>query len=67
VLVSRKEYVETHPVATKRLLRAILKATEMCAAEPQRAARQLVEVAPTARYDYALEMMGDVRYNSWRE
>jgi NitT/TauT family transport system substrate-binding protein len=67
VLVSRREYVRAQPVATKRLIRAILKATDMCAAEPQLAARRLVERVPTASYEYALEMMGDVPYGMWRE
>ena len=39
----RRDYVHSNPVATKRVIRAILKATDMCAAEPERAARRLVE------------------------
>jgi NitT/TauT family transport system substrate-binding protein len=67
VLVSRREYVESYPVATKRAMRAILKTTDMCAAEPQLAARRLVEAATTARYDYTLDMMSDLPYGMWRE
>jgi NitT/TauT family transport system substrate-binding protein len=37
------EYVRNHPVATKRALRAILKATDLCASDPARVARRLVE------------------------
>ena len=37
------EFVRDHPVATKRVLRAILKATDICAAEPERAAQRLVD------------------------
>lgn len=67
LLVSRNDYVRAHPVATKRLLRAILKATDMCATEPERAARRLVEDAPDTRYEFALAMMGDLPYGRWRE
>jgi NitT/TauT family transport system substrate-binding protein len=67
VLVSRRKFVRANPIATKRLVRAILKATDMCAAEPQLAARRLVESASSARYEYALEMMGEVPYGVWRE
>ena len=67
VLVSRRDYVRSYPVATKRLLRAILKATDMCAAEPQWAAQRLVKGESTARYDYALQMMSDLSYGKWRE
>lgn len=62
-----KEFVRKHPVATKRALRAILKATDMCALEPERAARTLVDKGFTSRYDYALQTMKDVVYNKWRD
>ena len=43
--------VRDHPVATKRFLRAILKAADFCAAEPESAARRLVDggFTPTLR------------------
>ena len=43
MLLANREFVRDHPVATKRVLRAILKATDFCAAEPERAANGLVE------------------------
>jgi NitT/TauT family transport system substrate-binding protein len=61
------EYVRKHPVATKRALRAILKATYLCATDPARAARQLVEGGYTPRYDYALEALQEIPYDRWRE
>ena len=61
------EYVHNHPVATKRALRAILKATDLCATDPARAARQLVEGGYTPRYDYALEALREIPYDRWRE
>jgi NitT/TauT family transport system substrate-binding protein len=33
-----REFVRKHPIATKRALRAVLKATDVCALEPERAA-----------------------------
>ena len=36
---ANREFVRKHPVATKRALRAILKAADICALEPERAAR----------------------------
>lgn len=61
-----REFVYKHPIATKRALRAILKATDICALEPERAARALVDGGFTPRYDYALQTMKDVPYNKWR-
>jgi len=54
-------------VATKRAVRAILKATDMCALEPERAARTIVDRGFTKAYDYALATMKEIPYNRWRE
>src|SRR5215831_15431270 len=43
VLIASKEFVRKYPVATKRVLRAILKATDFCASDPAAVARQLVD------------------------
>ncbi len=64
---ANREFVRKNPVATKRALRAILKATDMCALAPDRAARTLVDRGFTPRYDYAFQTMKDVVYNKWRE
>jgi NitT/TauT family transport system substrate-binding protein len=61
-----RDFVGKHPIATKRALRAIFKATDVCALEPERAARALVDGGFTSRYDYALQTMKDVPYNKWR-
>ncbi len=67
LLGANADYVRAHPVATKRVLRAILKATDLCATDPARAARSLVEGGFTARYDYALQTLNDNPYDKWRE
>ncbi len=67
VLAGNREFVRKYPVATKRALRAILKAADICALEPERAARFLVEKGYTQNYDYALQTMKDVVYGKWRE
>jgi NitT/TauT family transport system substrate-binding protein len=67
IVTGNREFVRTHPVATKRALRAILKATDVCAIEPDHAAQLLVEKGFTPRYDYALQTMQEVPYHRWRE
>jgi NitT/TauT family transport system substrate-binding protein len=67
LLTGNQEFVRTHPVATKRALRAILKAADMCATDPERVARFLVSNGYATRYDYALQAMKDIPYNKWRE
>jgi NitT/TauT family transport system substrate-binding protein len=67
MLAGNREFVRRHPVATKRAMRAILKATDLCATDPGPAARMLVDGRFTSRYDYALQTLKDVRYDVWRE
>ena len=40
IAFGNRDFVRDHPVATKRFLRAILKAADICAAEPERAAQR---------------------------
>ena len=57
IAVANREFMQKHPVATKRALRAILKATDVCALEPDHAAHLVVDKGYTQRYDYALQTM----------
>jgi NitT/TauT family transport system substrate-binding protein len=67
MLAGHRDYVQKHPVATKRVVRAILKGADLCASDPTAAAQRLVEGGFAARYDYALQTMRDVPYDKWRE
>jgi NitT/TauT family transport system substrate-binding protein len=67
IAVANREFVRKYPVATKRALRAILKATDICALEPDHAAHLIVDKGYTQRYDYALQTMQETPYNHWRE
>jgi NitT/TauT family transport system substrate-binding protein len=66
MVVGNRAFVRQHPVATKRALRAILKSADVCALEPERAARFLVDKAYTKRYDYALQTIKELPYGTWR-
>jgi NitT/TauT family transport system substrate-binding protein len=67
LLVGNTEFVHQHPIATKRVVRAILKATDLCVAEPERVAQRLVDGGFTPRYDYALQALNEVPYGAWRD
>jgi NitT/TauT family transport system substrate-binding protein len=64
--VANRDFARKYPIATKRALRAILKAADICALEPDRAAKALVAQGVAKRYDYALQTMKDVPYTKWR-
>jgi NitT/TauT family transport system substrate-binding protein len=67
MLNARREFVEKYPVATRRALRAFLKATDLCAQEPERAARYLADKGYEPRYDMALEVLKGLPYRRWRD
>jgi NitT/TauT family transport system substrate-binding protein len=67
MVVGNREFIHDHPIATKRVLRALLKADEICASEPAWAAQRLVDGGFTERYDYALQTLTEISYASWRE
>jgi NitT/TauT family transport system substrate-binding protein len=67
VLAGNSNYVQKYPVATKRVVRAVLKAADICFAEPKQAAQRLVDGGFTERYDYTLQGLGEVPYGKWRE
>jgi NitT/TauT family transport system substrate-binding protein len=67
VLAANREFVARQPIATKRVIRAFLKAAELCASAPEKAARLLVDGGFTPRYDYALKAINEVPYDLWRD
>ena len=67
MLAASADFVDEHPVATKRVLRAILKAADFCAAEPERVGAAPGRWRVHRRYDYALQTLTEVPYDTWRE
>ena len=64
---STRAFVRQHPVATKRALRALLKAADVCALEPERTAQRIVDRGAARRYDSALQTLKEIPYGTWRE
>jgi NitT/TauT family transport system substrate-binding protein len=62
-----RDWIRDRPVATKRVLRAILKATDLCVTDPAGVARTLVANGLAPQYDYALQTLNDISYSNWRE
>ena len=64
--VGHSDFVQNNPIATKRALRALLKATDICAQEPQKAAQWLVDNGFVKQYENAYNIITDLRYDAWR-
>jgi NitT/TauT family transport system substrate-binding protein len=67
LLAGNTDFIDRHPIATKRVVRTILKATDLCVTEPERVAQRLVDGGFTQQYEYALQSLNEVPYRSWRE
>ena len=67
MLVGNPEFVAKNPVATKRALRAYLKAADICAQEPERVARFLADKGYEPRYEIGLDVLKSLPYRRWRD
>ncbi len=65
MLVGNSNFVRNNPVATKRALRAILRATDICHQQPERAAQQMAEHGFSR--ECALMTLKDANYGLWRD
>jgi len=68
-VLANRDYITKYPVATKRALRAVLRATDIVAREPERAARMLVErgLKPAEDEKYLAQAFSDIPYEKWRD
>ena len=67
MLAGNREFVRKNPVATKRVVRAMLRATDLCVSEPALVAQRVVDRGFTPRHDYAVQTLAEVPYNRWRD
>jgi NitT/TauT family transport system substrate-binding protein len=67
MLAGNREFVTANTVATKRVLRAIVKAADLCVSQPALIARQIVDRGFADNYDFALQSLGAIPYDKWRE
>ncbi|MEX0961051.1 MAG: ABC transporter substrate-binding protein [Burkholderiales bacterium] len=66
MLCANADFVQRNPVASKRALRAYLRAADICAQDPQRVARYIVAKGYEPRYEFALDVLTRLPYNMWR-
>ena len=67
MLAGNPDFVRTKPVATKSVVRAILRATDLCLCAPAKVARQIVDRGFAPNYDDAVQTLSDVPYGKWRD
>jgi NitT/TauT family transport system substrate-binding protein len=67
MLIGNVDFVRRCPVATKRVARAMMRATNICAAKPDWVAQRLVDRDVWPRYDSVRQGLDDVSYRAWRD
>jgi NitT/TauT family transport system substrate-binding protein len=67
MVAGNRDFVRANPAATKRVMRAILKAADICANDPERAARYVVDKGYEANYEIALQTLRMLPYRRWRD
>ena len=67
MLAANSDFVRKHPVAAKRAARAILKASEICAASPQMAVKAFVAQGFKMDLAYAEQAVRELPFGKWRD
>ena len=67
MVAANREFVRRNPAATKRVVRALMKANQVCALASNRTAQLIVDQGPGISHEYALQMMKEIPYGAWRE
>src|SRR5215475_2043913 len=67
MLGGSRDYVQRHPVATRRVVRAILKATDLCAREPARVVQNIAHRGLAGQYDDQRQALSELPYYKWRD
>jgi|SRR5947209_8893616 len=67
MLGGHRDFVRKNPVAVKRVIRAMLKANDLCSKQSETSAKFLVDRGFTPRYDFALEALKDNVFDKWRD
>jgi NitT/TauT family transport system substrate-binding protein len=68
MIVASREFATRHPQATKRAVRAILKADQVCALDPDRGVRAYLERGRyPASLDSSRQALREIPYGRWRD
>ena len=67
MIAANREWTTRHPVAARRAVRAILKASELCAADPDLAATSFLGQGFNFDPEYARQALRELPYGKWRD
>ena len=69
MVTGRSDFVKENPIATRRALRAILKANDLVANNPEQAAYTLIDQGILSKSDFIpiLDSLKEIPYDKWRD
>ncbi len=69
LIAGHRDFIQRNPVATRRALRAILSSNDIVHANPELAARTLIQhqVRKASEYDITVAALKEIPYHTWRE
>jgi NitT/TauT family transport system substrate-binding protein len=67
LISANRDFVRHNPVAARRAVRAILKASDLCAADPDRAAQAYLGQRLATNERYVGQAMREVPFGTWRD
>jgi NitT/TauT family transport system substrate-binding protein len=69
MITGHSDFVKKNPIATKRAIRAILRANDIIARDPELALRTLMKkkIWKKSETKYILQAIKDIPYGKWRE
>lgn len=66
--VTNRDWMEKHPVAAKRALRAVVKGADTVANDPEGSARFMVDRGYSENFEYTCDILKEIPYkNVWRD
>jgi NitT/TauT family transport system substrate-binding protein len=67
MIVANREWANRHPVAARRAVRAILKGSELCAADPELGARAFLAQGFNFDPEHARQALRELPFGKWRD
>lgn len=67
VIGASNDFIRKFPMATKAVIRSLLRAADICGTDPARGARGIVEHRGSEDYGAALATLRDIHYGKWRD
>jgi NitT/TauT family transport system substrate-binding protein len=69
MILGRRDFIKNNPVATKKVIRSILRANDMVAQDPSMAAQMLVDWKLRKPYDqeFVAQAFREIPYDKWRD